>query len=76
MKMSDHSIIKYAIGSNTRQGTTNNIHSTRYITNNDRLITFQRHITQIIKTRQGIPKDTGSEELDETLSSIIKEERT
>jgi len=41
--MSDHSIIKYVIGPNTRQGTTNNIHSTRYITN-DRLITFQWHI--------------------------------
>jgi len=72
--MLDHSIIKYAIGPNTRQGTTN-IHSTRYITNNDRLITFQQHITQIIKTRQGIPEDTGSEELDETLSSIITEEK-
>ena len=45
------------------------------MTNNDRLATFQRHVTQIIKTRQGISEDTGIEELDETLSSIIIEEK-
>jgi hypothetical protein len=72
--ISDHSIIKYGIGPGIDQWNTDNIQNTRYITNKDSLAKFQRNVLQIVKTQLGKNQDTGAEDLDATMSSIITED--
>jgi hypothetical protein len=72
--VSDHSIIKYDIGPGIDQWKTDKIQNTRYITNKENLAKFQRNLLQIVKTQLGKNQDTGAEDLDATLSSIISED--
>jgi len=71
--ISDHSIIKYAIGPGIGQWKTDNIQNTRYITK-ESLTTFQRNVLQIVMAQRGKNHDTGAEDMYETLSSLITEE--
>lgn len=73
--ISDHSIIKYTIGPTTGQWKADNVQNTRYITSKDRLAKFQGNLIQIIKTQQATRLDTGTEDMDETLSLLMTEER-
>jgi hypothetical protein len=71
--ISDHSIIKYAIGPVIGQWKTDNIHNTRYITK-ESLAKLQEHVLQIVMALLGKKHDTGAEDLDKTLSLLITEE--
>jgi hypothetical protein len=71
--ISDHSIIKYAIGPGISQWKTDKIQNTCYITK-ESLTKFQGNGLQIVKAQLGKTHDTGAEDLDETLSSLITEE--
>jgi len=72
--ISDHNIIKYIIGPGIGQWKTDNIQNTHYITNKENLAKFQGNILQMVMTQLGKNHDTGTEDLDDTLSSIITEE--
>ena len=50
-----------------------NIQNTRYITK-ESLAKFQGNVLQVVMAQLGKNHDTGAEDLDETLSSIITEE--
>ena len=50
-----------------------NIQNTRYITKKS-LAKFQGNVLQVVMAQLGKNHDTGAEDLDETLSSIITEE--
>jgi hypothetical protein len=71
--ISDHSIIKYAIGHGTGQWNADNIREVRYITK-ESLAKFQGNILQIVKTKLGKNHDIEVEDLDDTLSSLLTEE--
>jgi hypothetical protein len=72
--ISDHRITKYAIGPGIRQWKTDNIQNTRYITKKESLDKFQGNVLQIVMAQHGKNHDTGAEDLDETLSSLITDE--
>jgi hypothetical protein len=72
--ISDHSIIKYAIRPGFGQWKTDNIKNTRYIPKKEGLAKFQGNVLQIVMAQLGKNHDTGVEDLDEILSSLITEE--
>jgi hypothetical protein len=72
--ISDHNIIKYAIGPGIGQWEKVNTQNPQYITNKENLAKFQEQVLQIVKTQLNKKHDTGIENLDDTLSSIITDE--
>jgi hypothetical protein len=57
--ISDHSIIKYAIGPGIIQWKTDNIQNSRYITKKEGLAKFQGNVLQIVMAQLGKNHDTG-----------------
>jgi hypothetical protein len=72
--ISDHNIIKYAIGPGTGQWGKVNMQNPQYIMNKENFTKFQEQVLQIVRTQLNIKHDTGIEDLDDTLSSIITDE--